>query len=100
MSPKEKPPPKRGLRKIPFHTEVALRWLLKSTSMTYEDKNRPTSKKAGMGLIGGCGALAAFIATSPDDDDMDDFSNDSGLGRSSVSDIVHNRINQSTDDEF
>ena len=27
-----------------------------------------------------------------DDDDMDDFSNDSGLGRSSVSDIVHNRI--------
>ena len=36
-------------------------------------------KKAGMGLIGGCGALAAFIATSPDDDDLDDAVRDADL---------------------
>ena len=78
----------------------ALLYLMRQTPEQRFRGSRPSQTRYTAGGDTGGWKRPPPMEGTNDDDDMDDFSNDSGLGRSSVSDIVHNRINQSTDDEF
>ena len=71
----------------------ALLYLMRQTPEQRFRGSRPSQTRYAGGDTGGWKRPQSMDGTN-DDDDMDDFSNDSGLGRSSVSDIVHNGINQ------